>query len=136
MDTYNITFSEDTKIGAAYDQFHHEIAQVSKHDDDAKIKFRSRDFKASLKKDSPDSLNILLEDNTNIKIFKENKNNYIKVNGNSIDTSSNEFTLEDKNGKYDFYLKDHKNLELKTESSEIAVAIVTALSLIAFINKI
>ncbi|WP_297281329.1 hypothetical protein [uncultured Anaerococcus sp.] len=136
MDTYNITFSEDTKIGAAYDQFHHEIAQVSKHDDDAKIEFRSKDFIANIKKDSSDSISVLLENNKDFKIFKEDEITYIEINGDKIDTSSDEFTLEDKNGKYDFYLKDHKNLDLKTESSEIVLAIVAGLSLIAFINQI
>lgn len=134
MDTYKILFSEDTQIGAAYDEFHHELAHISKVDDDLKLIFRSSDYNASLKFDE-DSYSI--DDlNMEIKIYKDGPKTLAHVNGKDLEIDEDSFKLNIADGLFEYEISNKDDITLKTDSDEIVVALSLGLLLIAYLNNI
>lgn len=136
MDTYKIEFSDTTHIGGAYDEFHHEIAQIKKFDDgEVKVEFRSKDFFQPMEIVDDHTCLLKFEDGREIKIYGEGENVYLLVGEDKVDVTYPEFNYQSSHGTYNFTFDDKDNLKLETDSDEIVMAISASLGLMAYLHN-
>lgn len=136
MDTYKINFSKETGIGGAYDEFHHEIAQIQREEEGIKIEFRSSDYNQLVQKIGEYRLQINFEDSRYIEVSQDIDEIFLDINGKNVDVRYPEFSFNDYNGAYNYKFIDDTNLVLETDSKEIVLPIASGLLIMGFTHGI
>lgn len=132
---YEIKYSIENSIGGAYDEHHHEIAQIAPSDDSLQIEFRSSNYLIDAIKDEHGAYEFKVGNDKRIRISLDGEDIIIESGDKKVDCKYPDFSYQLDNGDFSYHFADDENLEIVTESEEIVEPIALGLALIAFVHQ-